>query len=60
MKKKKRKILIDQRLCNLQTKVCNNLNKLADFDLNIKLNYVDTNSCFDFKKCKLNFFYLAI
>ncbi len=54
MKKKKKKI-IDKRLVNLQTKVTSNLNKLSDFDLNIKFNDVDTNSCFDFKKGKLNF-----
>ena len=54
MKKKKKKI-IDKRLVNLQTKVISNLNKLSDFDLNIKFNNVDTNSCFDFKKGKLNF-----
>ena len=54
MKKKKKKI-IDNRLVNLQTKVTNNLNKLSDFDLNIKLNDVNTNSCFDLKKAKLNF-----
>ena len=54
MKKKKKKI-IDKRLNNLQTKVIDNLNKLSDFDLNIKLYNVDTNSCFDFKKGKLNF-----
>ncbi len=51
MKKK----IIDKRLNNLQTKVIDNLNKLSDFDLNIKFNDIDTNSCFDFKKGKLNF-----
>ena len=53
MKKKKKKTF-DKRLDNLQTKVINNLNKLTDFDLNIKFNNVDTNSCYDFKKAKLN------
>lgn len=52
MKKKKKKIT-DKRLVNLQTKVINNLNKLCDFDLNFKLNNIETNSCFDFKKGKL-------
>jgi hypothetical protein len=52
---KKKKKIINKRLVNLQTKVTNNLNKLSDFDLNIKLNDVKTNSCFDFKKGKLNF-----
>ena len=50
---RKKKKIIDNRLVNLQTKVINNLNKLCDFDLNIKLNKVHTNSCFDFKKTKL-------
>ena len=49
----KKKKLIDNRLINLQTKVINNLNKLCDFNLDIKLNKVNTNSCFDFKKTKL-------
>lgn len=52
--KKKKKIIIDKRLINLQTKVIQNLNKLCDFDLDIILNNVKTNSCFDFKKAKLN------
>ena len=50
---KKRKKIIDNRLINLQTKVINNLNKLCDFNLDIKLNKIHTNSCFDFKKTKL-------
>ncbi len=55
MKKKKKKIeFVDKRLVKLQTKVVDNLNKLCDFDLNIQLNDVKTNSCFDFKKGKLN------
>ena len=49
----KKKKLIDNRLINLQTKVINNLNKLCDFNLDIKFNKVNTNSCFDFKKTKL-------
>lgn len=54
IKKKKKIVFVDERLVNLQTKVVNNLNKLCDFDLNIQLNDVKTNSCFDFKKGKLN------
>jgi len=55
MKKKKKKIdFVDERLIKLQTKVVDNLNKLCDFDLDIQLNNVKTNSCFDFKKGKLN------
>ena len=54
MKKKKKIDFIDERLVKLQTKVSNNLNKLCDFDFDVKLNDVKTNSCFDFKKGKLN------
>lgn len=50
---KKKKKIIDSRLINLQNKVIHNLNKLTDFDLNIKFDDVYTNSCFDFKKHKL-------
>jgi IS605 OrfB family transposase len=42
------------RLLNLQTKVSNNLNKLCDFNTKIKFNTINTNSCFDFNKHKLN------
>ena len=49
IKKKK-----DERLLNLQNKIKNNLNKLCDFDLDIVLNSVKTNSCFDFNKALLD------
>lgn len=48
IKKKK-----DDRLINLQTKINNNINKLCDFDKNINLVSVKTNSCFDFNKAIL-------
>jgi IS605 OrfB family transposase len=51
---RKKKNIIDERLINLQTKVIDNLNKLCDFDLDIKLNDVITNSCYDFKKGNLS------
>ena len=54
MKKKKKRDFIDKRLVNLQNKVTSNLHKLCDFNVNIKLNNVVTNSCYDFKKCKLD------
>ena len=44
----------DERLLNLQNKIKNNLNKLCDFDLDIVLNSVKTNSCFDFNKALLD------
>lgn len=44
----------DLRLTNLETKVKNNLNKLCDFDSNIKLTNVDTKSCFDLNKASLS------
>jgi len=46
----------DLRLENLQIKVKNNLNKLCDFNKDIKLIKVDTNSCFDFNKAKLSIY----
>ena len=53
-KKKKKKEIIDKRLNYLQSKVTNNLNKLCDFDVNIKFNNIDTNSCYDFQKYEFN------
>ena len=50
MKRKKK----DERLLNLETKVKNNLYKLCDFDKNINLLKVNTNSCFDFNKASLS------
>jgi putative transposase len=44
----------DSRLINLENKVKSNLNKLCDFDLNINLIEVKTNSCYDFNKCTLS------
>jgi transposase len=44
----------DSRLLNLETKVKSNLNKLCDFDKNINLVKVNTNSCFDFNKGSLS------
>lgn len=49
MRKKKK----NDKLLNLQTKVKNNLNKLCDFDNNINLIKVKTNSCYDFNKAIL-------
>ena len=48
IKKKK-----NEKSLNLQSKVRYNLNKLCDFNLNIVLNNVKTNSCFDFNKTSL-------
>jgi len=44
----------DERLLNLKTKVIDNLNKLCDFNKNINLVKVNTNSCFDFNKALLS------
>ena len=49
IKKKK-----DERLINLQTKVRNNIGKLCDFDNNINLVSIKTNSCYDFNKATLS------
>ena len=48
IKKKK-----NEKLLNLQNKIITNLNKLCDFDNNINLVKVETNSCFDFNKTLL-------
>lgn len=49
IKKKK-----DERLINLQTKVRNNIGKLCDFNNNINLVSIKTNSCYDFNKATLS------
>lgn len=49
MKKKNK----NEKLLNLQTKVKNNLNKICDFNNNINLIKVKTNSCYDFNKATL-------
>ncbi len=51
---KKKKNFDNYHLNNLQTKIKDNVDKLCDFDTSVVLNKVETNSCFDFYKTKLN------